>query len=408
MSSQPIPWDFHKPKTCKPQNKLFALQKPFMGKRLNRAKLVRKITHADLKHSMGLAALAVPIPQSWSWRKLGTTPKYSGKIEQPRDQGQCGCCWAFAVSMALGDRYSIKYNIPSPYISPLSLMVDTYDLMQTTPQNSCNNGGDPFQASQYLETTGINHEKCWPFSLVSAETPHQWVTPNSLPSTCCSTCCGAPILAETKIKYKVHPGTTRSLVVADMNSNVNKIATIAAIQREIMANGPVICGFTVYNDFMDYWKNSAPNGEIYVCDANSGVDGGHAVTITGWGVGKLHNGKTVRYWELRNSWGTYTGDGGYGKVAFSTDVQENADLQLDIPQQFQGGEWSGGMISIVPGNLPSSSTLNFMDRKVRLLGASVTVSTIIYVIGGILLLILLLIVIGMVISGNVDISTLLS
>lgn len=348
----PKPWNYNPPKTCKTGEKLFALQaqKPFFGKRINKAKLTRMLSQRDFKRSMGLADLATPIPTTWSWRQLGNTT-YKGKIESPRDQGQCGCCWAFATTMSLGDRYSIKYKIPSPMLSPTYLMTGTYDLMQTAPQDSCNNGGDPYQAGQWLESNGNKQEKCWPFTIIAN---HNWVSPNPLPKNCCATCCGSQIQTLANTNFGVQPNSTHSLVVTNNNGSVNSVATIAAIQRDIMTNGPVICGFQVYNDFMDYWNNSAPRGGIYVCSDSSdyNLDGGHAVCITGWGVGKV-NGKTVRYWELRNSWGTYTGDGGYGKVAFSIDVPANAPMQMDIPQEQQGGEWSGGMISVMPAALPA-------------------------------------------------------
>ena len=43
---------------------------------------------------------------------------------------------------------------------------------------------------------------------------------------------------------------------------------------------------------------------------------------------KLPSGKKVRYWEIRNTWGTYSGDGGYGYIAFSTDEPKNINLQI--------------------------------------------------------------------------------
>ena len=72
----------------------------------------------------------------------------------------------------------------------------------------------------------------------------------------------------------------------------------------------------------------------------------------------LSNGKKIRYWELRNSWGTYSGDGGYCYMAFSTDVPQNSIIEIDIPRQYytdpKTGEiqWSGGIFTLSPGPMP--------------------------------------------------------
>ena len=363
--SRPQAWNFVRPTTCTTSaEKLFALQTPYFGKRLNKARFVREISESDKKISKGLSSLPTPIPESWSWRKLGNEdPRFKGRIEQPRDQGRCGCCWAMAIVAALGDRYSIKYpkeQIPSSlYLSTLYLMNMTYKLFDNTiAAYACDQGGDPFMACKYLErnpTQGILHESCWPFVLVEK---HNWVTPNDLPKDCCSNCCElSKIQQKLDTKFSVKPGTTTSLVVTE-NNVVNKELTIAAIQREIMQNGPVVCGFMVYSDFTNYWRHEAPKGGVYICkdDSEYNQDGGHAVTVTGWGVQNV-NGKKIRYWELRNSWGTYSGDQGYGKVAFSTDAPMNRALEFDVPVKFFGhGSWSGGMMAFSPGNIPPSYT----------------------------------------------------
>jgi len=353
--SNPKPWSFVRPKTCNPQEKLFALeQKPYTGKRLNKARIIRPITTEEVQHSLRLSALPAPIPESFSWRKKGDS-SYRGKIEAPRDQGGCGSCWAFSIAMALGDRYSIKYGINSSLLSPTWLMSQTYNLMEVKSQDSCNEGGDPFIACKWLEKgNSTKKENCWPYSMISS---HKWVSPNKLPEDCCINCCGTQISNQTTQKYSIKPGSTKSLAIIS-NGKINKNATISAIQKEIMSNGPVITGFQVYDDFMTYWKYGAPKKKIYICD-NKGESGGHAVTITGWGVGTESNGRKIRFWEVRNSWGTKnSGDGGYGYIAFSTDVTQNSNLQIDIPQEYSSDprtgeiEWSGGIFTLSPGPLP--------------------------------------------------------
>jgi len=356
---QPIEWIFKKPKVCTPPSpagKLFALTKPYFGPRLNKASLRRPITEKDIKKSRGLAALATPIPPEFSWRKSAP----DGQLEPSRDQGYCGNCWSMATCSVLGDRYSKKYNIPSPAPSSMHLMTLCYDLFDgfEPPKESCNIGGDPYMAAVLLTKSGkgVKEEMCWPFSLIA---DHNYTSPDPpLPDNCCYTCCDtSSIIEQSNVLFTVEPGSVHSLVSLDNQRNVDVEGTIAAIQREIMANGPVVVGFNVYRDFMDYWQSSAPSGGIYVCgdDSEYNLDGGHAVSVTGWGTGTI-NGKKVRYWEMRNSWGQ-TGDGGYCKIAFSADAPINASLQFDIPGPpgpGQGNEWTGGMVSFMPGPLPKS------------------------------------------------------
>lgn len=62
------------------------------------------------------------------------------------------------------------------------------------------------------------------------------------------------------------------------------MTTAEEIQLEIMNNGPVHTGYTIYSDFMSY------SSGIYEHLTNS-VLGGHAVKVIGWakdGSGRLY------------------------------------------------------------------------------------------------------------------------
>ena len=80
------------------------------------------------------------------------------------------------------------------------------------------------------------------------------------------------------------------------------LTDVDEIKAEIMANGPMNVGFTVYTDFMYY------SSGVYEY-VTGWVEGGHAVKLLGWDHldGRL-------YWILQNQWGDAWGESGYFNV----------------------------------------------------------------------------------------------
>ena len=114
---------------------------------------------------------------------------------------------------------------------------------------------------------------------------------------------------------------------------------VQQIQLEIVQNGPVTTGFTVYYDFLDSFGSltgglggqhfvgessivgSSPTSLIYKHDPGSQSTGtAHAVVILGWGSYQGHD-----YWIIRNSWGTQWGTSG------------DSHGPGGLPSQLQGG-----------------------------------------------------------------------
>jgi len=371
-------WTYDQPRNCKlmNQNVLFQESRPYTGPRLNLATMSRTITQADKMHSKKLMTITKPIPEMYSLRKgICSDPTIvmpTIKISSPKDQMACGSCWSFSIADSLSDRYAIKYNIAPPHLSPLWLLNQTYHMFtarvpeypQGNPADICYTGGNPYMACQWLENpyNGMKFEKCWPYSIIPQnETSPKFITnPRPLSKDCCVNCCDVNTVPDIKTVFKVKPGSTRSLF------GYSRPETIATIQREIMSGGPVICCFVVFEDFMRYWSSSessninSPKEGVYVYDGMSRSNGGHAVTITGWGQCKNFRlgGKLVRYWEMRNSWGTTTADQGYCRVAFGTDAPSNLNCAFDIPFQINGpGQQADfGMVAMDPGILPITET----------------------------------------------------
>jgi hypothetical protein len=77
-----------------------------------------------------------------------------------------------------------------------------------------------------------------------------------------------------------------------------------AIMSEIYARGPVTCGFATNDDFdYEYY------GGVYIDKRNSS-EMDHDVEVVGWG----ETAEGVKYWQARNSWGTYWGENGFFKI----------------------------------------------------------------------------------------------
>ena len=127
---------------------------------------------------------------------------------------------------------------------------------------------------------------------------------DALSKDCCFNCCNDDYINElASTTLTCEPGSTKFLAttLSDETENLNINATILSIQHDIMAYGPVVSSFNVYDDFLDYWNHDAPSGKIYIRNSDV-VAGGHAIVLTGWGQENV-NGKLIHYWEVRNSWG---------------------------------------------------------------------------------------------------------
>jgi len=179
-----------------------------------------------------------------------------------RDQARCGSCWAFSASEVLSDRTCIEGGD--------NVVLSPQDMVSCDMSNYGCQGGYLDKTWDYMSTTGIVTDACYPYTSGSGQR-----------GTCKHSCSGSG----TWKKYHSQRYSTFR--------NVN------AIKQELYTNGPIQTGFTVYSDFMSYKSG------VYV-HTSGGKLGGHAVKIVGWG----QSGSTP-YWIVANSWGTGWGLNGY-------------------------------------------------------------------------------------------------
>ncbi|GKT25287.1 hypothetical protein ADUPG1_012991, partial [Aduncisulcus paluster] len=139
--------------------------------------------------------------------------------------------------------------------------------------NACD-GGNPGRAGYYFMSHGTTTDDCFPYVSGDGE-----FIPDC-PSTC-------------------DDGSTPELYYA---SDVIRLEGEEQMMDSIHANGPIVVGFVVYEDFEAYTSG------IYEHVWGSQI-GGHAVEIIGWGIEN-----DTKYWTVKNSWGADWGEEGLFRI----------------------------------------------------------------------------------------------
>ncbi|GKT28024.1 hypothetical protein ADUPG1_000365, partial [Aduncisulcus paluster] len=159
----------------------------------------------------------VSLPDDFDSRKVWPWCEMIGEI---RDQESCGSCWAFGSSESFGDRFCIATEgdkLSDEFLAPQWLIsCDKTD-------NACD-GGNPGRAGYYFMSHGTTTDDCFPYVSGDGE-----FIPDC-PSTC-------------------DDGSTPELYYA---SDVIRLEGEEQMMDSIHANGPIVVGFVVYEDFEAY------------------------------------------------------------------------------------------------------------------------------------------------------------
>ena len=199
-----------------------------------------------------------------------------------KDQESCGCCWAMSSTTALAYRYFLKgIEVDLSPQHELSCYV-----------KNCDHGNNLIDPQLSLIKNGTITEECLPFSSGS-----------EIIEECPTTC------KNTQIEYKKYYAKN-AYAIGMSQDNIYDVTAI--IIDQLIANGPVVTSFTVYEDLQNMCDSDSdcPN-KVYTYDGVSELVGGHAVTIVGYGY--LDN---KYYWLIQNSWGEKSCKTGFNKIEF--------------------------------------------------------------------------------------------
>lgn len=210
---------------------------------------------------------AVAAPASFDWRSA--TGTFTGNFVTPiRDQGNCGSCWAFATVAAAESQVLMGRNTPGG-----NLDISEQTLVSCAASGDCN-GGYINRAADYICATGVPEETCF----------HYTATNNA---------CGNACSGWTDNAYRLNGWHW----VATYNP------TVEGLKNALVTYGPLVTTMDVYSDFYSYKSG------VY-SRVGGTYEGGHAVLLVGYN-------DAGQYFIVKNSWGTYWGESGYFRIAYS-------------------------------------------------------------------------------------------
>ncbi|XVF27513.1 hypothetical protein REPUB_Repub14bG0114100 [Reevesia pubescens] len=205
------------------------------------------------------------VPTSLDWREKGA-------VTAIKNQGQCGCCWAFSTVAAMEGITQIKTG-------KLISMSEQQLLDCSTNGNRGCGGGWMTNAFKYImENQGITSEDNYPYEQIQG--------------TC----------AVEKAQSRVADISSYEEVPSNDEEALLKAVTNQPVSIAIDGSGLA---------FMNY------AGGVY--NGDCGTDLTHAVTIVGYGTSSEDGSK---YWLIKNSWGESWGENGYMRIQRDVDSPE--------------------------------------------------------------------------------------
>ena len=226
------------------------------------------------------------LPNAFDWRNPADLKRYKGITSPKRyltpvqDQGACGSCWSVATATCFGDRYAIANDQDNVLLSATTILACVPDASDVL-DSECASGGYISPAADFAVVHGIPADSVQPYS--------SWCAPKDVIEECqkkLPDCDKIP--ANFVYKGRPYPNGQTSV----------SLQTLADIKAEILENGPVVCCFTVFKDFLrsstpDQWHETrnvyvnSPEIVPYGSSEDSVQNvGGHACVVIGFGIEK--------------------------------------------------------------------------------------------------------------------------
>jgi len=210
------------------------------------------------------------LPNSIDWREKGA-------VNPPKDQGQCGSCWAFSATAAMETAWYLHSN------NLLSLSEQLCVDCVNNGTNTCDTGGEMHDCYlQVIKEGGDESESAYPYTATSQ-------------SKC--------LFDDTKVvaTMSAYRNVTKCTV-----TNNNTYHCSEADLKSAAAITVVSVGIDASQQSFQFYSGGVYNEPA--CNSCDNLD--HGVAVVGYGT---EGGSD--YWWVRNSWGDGWGLSGYIKMS---------------------------------------------------------------------------------------------
>ncbi|KAK4268180.1 hypothetical protein QN277_024868 [Acacia crassicarpa] len=202
------------------------------------------------------------VPSSVDWREQGA-------VTPIKNQGECGCCWAFSAVAAIEGIIKLSTG------ELISLSEQELLDCDTDVDHGCEGGSMNDAFKFIIQNNGINSEANYPYK--------------GIDGTC---------------------NANEDNHVATINGYEDVPANSEQALQNAVANHPVSVAIeTSGSDFQFYQSG------IFTGSCGTKLD--HGVTVVGYGVSD-----DTEYWLVKNSWGIEWGEEGYIRIQRNVDAEE--------------------------------------------------------------------------------------
>ncbi|CAA2997017.1 senescence-specific cysteine protease SAG39-like [Olea europaea subsp. europaea] len=204
------------------------------------------------------------VPSSMDWRKKGA-------VTGVKDQGQCGCCWAFSAVAATEGINQLSTG------KLISLSEQELVDCDTSQDMGCNGGLMDNAFKFIIKNHGLTTESNYPYAGTDGTCNSKKESSNAAKIT----------------GYEDVPANSESALLKSV------------------AKQPVSVAIDASGSDFQFYSSGVFTGEC-------GTDLDHGVTAVGYGTAS----DGTKYWLVKNSWGTSWGENGYIRMQRDIDAEE--------------------------------------------------------------------------------------